>query len=255
MFGNPQKTVIGMVHLAPLLTFQDHPGLKVMLERATCDFNALQTAWFDAVLIENDDDKPSTEFANSAQIANFSIIAHEIAKIAKIPIGVQVMLNDWKASIDIAKLVGATFIRIDVFVDDVYSENWDLEIKPDPKQIMDYKNSVYPELIILTDIQVKHKTMLDKKKTLTQSAKEAIDAGSDGLIISGRATGEETPIEKIIEIKTTCPNFPVWVGAGINEKNIGEQLKIVDGIIVGTSIKTGDKIDLNKAKNLINLVK
>ena len=236
-----------MIHLPPLLSIRGFLGMKKTIDKALADLSVLEKAGFNGALIENDDDKPHTEFANIAQVASFSIIANEVCKNAKIPIGVQVMLNDWRASFAISKAVGAQFTRLDVFVDHVDCK-WG-EIKPDPTKIINYKNKIYPELLLLTDIQVKYKKMI-KPRPLIASATLAINNGSDGLIITGRATGVETPIEKIQEVRKNLPNFPIFVGAGVNEKNIREQFSIANGAIVGTSIKRGNKVDFRKASAL-----
>lgn len=248
IFYPKKKIIIGMIHLPPLLSYPDFPGLDYCIEKSLSDLKNLEEAGFSGALIENDYDQPHTEFANPAQISSFTAIAYEVCKVAKIPIGVQMMLNDWKSSFAIAKVVGAKFTRLDVFVDHVTCQ-W-CEINPNPKEIMEYKNKIYPELFLFSDIQVKYKEMLEAK-SLTSSAKEAINSGADALIVTGEATGKETPIAKILLIKKTYTNFPLFAGSGISKENIKEQLQIADGVIVGTSIKIGDRVDLTKAKELI----
>ena len=251
IFGKQDGILIGMIHLAPLLSIKGFLGMEKMIAKALADLSALEKAGFGGALIENDDDKPHTEFANEAQIASFSVIADEVCRVAKIPIGVQMMLNDWRASFAIAKAVGAKFTRLDVFVDHVNSE-WG-EINPSPAKIVAYKNKIYPELLLLADIQVKYKTMV-RPRPLTKSAELAILHGADGLIVTGEATGVETPIEKIREVRKKFPQFPIFVGAGVNEKNIREQLSVANGAIVGTSIKTSERIDLRKAVRLVKMI-
>jgi len=247
IFGKEKNIIIGMLHLPPLLSIKGFLGMEKTIKLVLADLAVLEKAGFSGALIENDNDKPHTEFASSAQVASFTAIANEVVKKAKIPIGVQMMLNDWQASFEIAKAVGAKFTRLDVFVDNV-SCKW-CTINPNPKKIIEYKNKIYPELLLLTDIQVKYKTML-KPRALTKSAELAIKNKSDGLIITGSATGEETPIEKIKEVRKKFPNFTIFVGAGVNKNNIKEQLSFATGAIVGTSIKVGGKINLKKAVGL-----
>lgn len=247
IFGKKDGILIGMIHLPPLLSIKGFPGMKKIIAGALADLSALEKAGFDGALVENDNDKPHTEFENEAQIASFSVVANEVCQVAKIPIGVQMMLNDWRASFAIAKAVGAKFTRLDVFVDHV-SSKWG-EISPVPAEIISYKNSIYPELLLFTDIQVKYKTML-KLRPLAESAKLAIHYGSDGLVITGEATGIETPTEKIMEVRKKFLQFPIFVGAGVNEKNIREQFSVANGAIVGTSIKSGNKINARKAIRL-----
>ncbi|MCX6712968.1 MAG: BtpA/SgcQ family protein [Candidatus Vogelbacteria bacterium] len=247
VFGKKHNILIGMIHLPPLMSVAGFPGMDRSVAKALADLRALEVAGFDGALIENDDDKPHTEFANNAQVASFTAIANEVCQKAKIPIGVQMMLNDWQASLAIAKAVGASFTRLDVFVDHVTCE-WG-EINPDPRKIVAYKEKICPGVLLLTDLQVKYKKMV-KSRSLSDSAALAIKSGSDGLIVTGEATGKETPIEKVVEVKKRFPDFPVFIGAGINTKNIRDQFKIADGAIVGTSIKNGNKISYHKARLL-----
>ena len=122
IFGKEKNILIGMIHLPSLLSMEGFSGIEKMVKNAIADLKNLEAAGFDAVLVENDNDKPHTEFANAAQIANLTVVAREVCKQAKIPVGVQMMLNDWEASFSIAKAVGAKFTRLDVFVDDVTCE-------------------------------------------------------------------------------------------------------------------------------------
>jgi len=252
IFNSKSKVLIGMIHLPPLLSYPSFPGMDACIKKALYDLHALEQAGFDGVLLENDNDQPHTEFANQAQISSFAVIAREVCKNASIPVGVQMMLNDWKSTFAIATSVDAKFCRLDVFVDDVSSQ-WG-EIHPDPEKIMLEKKKIAPNIAIFTDIQVKHKTMLIKK-SLEQSASEALDYGVDAVIVTGDATGQETPMEKILRVKKAFPKSIVLVGAGVNSDNIVDQLSVADGAIVGTSIKIGTCIDLEKATNLVVVAK
>jgi len=242
-FYNKRKQIVGMIHLPPLLSYIGFSGIKHCVEAALVDLKALEEAGFDGALLENDNDKPHTEFANPAQISAFTVIAKEVMDKAKISIGVQVMLNDWRASFAIAKVVGAEFTRLDVFVDKVSSE-WG-EINPDPEEIIAYKNKIYPELVLLSDIQVKHKKMIEHKDLLV-SAKQAVECGANGLVITGEATGQEASMEDLVKVRDAFPNIPIWVGSGVNHRNIQEQLSVADGAIVGETFDNESKSFIEK---------
>lgn len=252
LFGKQSKILIGMIHLPSLLSTSRFSNMEDVLSKAIKDLDALESAGFDGALIENYNDRPLTEFANEAQISCMTVIAAEIMKRARIKVGVQMMLNDWKASFAISAAVGAHFTRLDVFVDNVSAECG--EIRPVPADIMAYKRSIAPNVVLLTDIHVKHKIMLDSS-TLEESALRAIEEGSDGLIITGEATGQETPVENVRRIREQYPDACVFIGAGVNESNAAEQLSIAHGAIVGTSIKSGDHVDADKAKTLASMVR
>ena len=95
--------------------------------------------------------------------------------------------------------------------------------------------------------------MLDKK-TLVQSAKEAIKSGSDGLIVTGNWTGNPPSVEDCRIVKKVAGEIPVLVGSGLNIENAKSLLKITDGAIVGTSIKSGEYINYQKARNLLKTI-
>ncbi len=247
VFGKEKNILIGMIHLPPLLPLPGFPGMLQSIGKALADLKALQKAGFDGALIQNDQDKPHTEFATSGQVASFTVIASKVCEKARIPIGVQVMLNDWRSSFEIAIIAGAAFIRLDVFVDDVTCE-WG-EIRPIPAKILAYNNGIYPNLLLLTDIQLKKKTMI-RPRPLPTSAALAIDNGSDGLVVTAVAGDTETLAEKLRRKKDSA-RFPIFVGSGVNADNVRELLKNVNGAFVGTSIKTGDRVDVRKAVELV----
>lgn len=247
VFGKTDGILIGMIHLPPLKSLQGYPGDQLVIEKALADLRALEAAGFDGALLENENDKPHTEFANTEQIECITAVAKAVRGGARIPFGVQLLLNDWKASFDVARETRASFTRLDVFVDHVACE-WG-EIDPDPAEIIAYKNRACPALLLFTDIQVKYKTMVHPRP-LSASAELAIRYGSDGLIVTGAATGAETPLEKIKEIRNAFPDAFMLIGAGVDKTNIKSQLALANGAIIGTSVKTGEYVDVSKARAL-----
>ena len=243
------KPLIGMVHLENLVNCEN---LVRAIERAVQDAKALADAGFDGALIENYYDYPEAEFVQPEQTAAAAIISHEVRKaLPHFTLGVQLLLNDYKASFAICKAINAEFSRLDVFVDDMTGK-WG-DIFPETEKIMAEKNRLCPNLLLLTDIQVKHKVMLDPNKTLETSALQAIRAGSDGIIVTSEKTGEETPMGTIISAKSAVQDFPVIIGAGVQADNIQAQLEIADGAIVGTALMTDGKVDFDKAKQLVEI--
>jgi hypothetical protein len=185
-----------------------------------------------------------------------AIVAYELARIAKIPLGIEVLLNDPKASLAIAKTTGLKFIRTDYFVDRMTREGYG-EFEINPKALMAYKKKIKAERIkIFADIQVKYATMIDKKKSISTSVKEAISNGADGAIISGTISGVEPNIKDVKEAKAAAENkVPVIIGSGFSSKNAKKLLKFADWAIVGNSIKTNGLVDAKKAHDLIKLIK
>ena len=98
------KTVlIGMVHLLPTMSYDEWSGMEEMLDKALKDLKALQDGGADGALIENDGDHPCQVLGVSDVVVPITVVARELSKVSKIPLGVEVLLNDPKASLAIAK--------------------------------------------------------------------------------------------------------------------------------------------------------
>jgi uncharacterized protein len=252
---NKKQLIIGMIHLPATLSYHDWPGLNEFIKKAKKDLLSLEEGGIDAALIENDGDHPCQVKGVADVVAPMTIVAYELAKIAKIPIGVEVLLNDPNASLAIAKTCGLSFIRTDYFVDKMTREIYG-EFEIDPTGLLAYRHKIGADDVkILADVQVKYATMIDKTKTIAMSVEEAIKAGADGVIITGTKTGEK-PITFDIKVAKNTVNgrIPVLIGSGLSIKNVNKLIKFADGAVVGSSIKTGDYVDILKVRNLITKI-
>ena len=243
-----------MVHCLPLpktANFSDN--CDYIIEQAVTDGKKLEEAGCDAICIENMGDTPLKPTMDVPQTAALAAIAALIRREVSIPIGIDAAFNDFKASLSIAKFLDAVFVRVPVFVDTVVYFGG--TIQPAAAECMVYRKELFGrDIMIFADIQVKYTRMLLPEVTLEESALNAAACGADALIVTGRASGDETPIESIDKIKRTV-SIPVIAGSGVTEQNIKEQMRIADGAIVGSGLKEGglisNPIDLAMSRNLI----
>lgn len=231
-------TVIGMVHCLPLPGTPGFDGdFNRIIEHAVADAVTLEKAGVDAVIVENMGDTPFTALLTTAQVAALSAAAYAVGKNVKIPIGIDAAFNDCKASLSIAGMAGADFIRVPVFVDTVVFS--DGVIRPVARECVEFRKQMgLKHVKILADVQVKHAHMLLPYITIEQSAKEAADNGADGIIVTGSVIGEETPLDMIQRVKKVV-KLPVLAGSGVKASNIKAQMEIADGAIIGSSLKEG----------------
>ncbi len=243
-----------MIHLLPTMSYGKWPGIEKMLDKATKDLRALQEGGINAALIENDGDSPCQVEGVADVVAPMTIVAHELSKISKIPLGIEVLLNDPKASLSIAKTCGLQFIRTDYFVDRMMRPKYG-EFIIDPKGLMAFREKIGATKVkIYTDVQVKYATMLEKK-TLTRSVKQAMKMGSNGVVVSGTITGIKPLASDVAEAKAAAKNsVPVIIGSGFSTENAKELLQYADWAIVGNSVKTSGLVDVKKVKKLMKLV-
>ena len=232
-----RKVVIGAIHFPPLFGYSEFPGLKIALNNALKDLNAFEKGGIDGVIIENNYDIPHKIIVELQTVDAMVFLGNKIKEKTKLPIGVNVLWNDFKASLFIAKTIGARFIRVPVFVDKIKTDCG--VITGNPKEVPRYQKEIKAENIALfTDIQVKHAKLLNKRP-IEKAAMEAIKFGSDSLIISGKWTGQAPYLKELKAVRKTVEEFPILVGSGADKKNINELLKYADGVIVSTFLKEG----------------
>ena len=201
--------LIGMVHCLPLPGTMNYGGsMDAIVDKATEDAHALETAGFDAVLVE---------------------------ATMHIPMGVSYLTPDCRDVFSIAKASGADFVRITAFVDTLHFPVG--TVQPCAVQAWEVRREGnMQDISILADIQVKHAELVYPQTTLEQSAYLAQAQGADAIVVTGNATGEETPMETIRRVAKVS-KIPIVVGSGVAPSNVRTQMELARGFIVGTSVK------------------
>jgi len=257
IFPKP-KSIIGMIALPPLLGYPEFSDLSSIIERALGDLNTLQQSSIDGVCVENDYDQPHQLTVGPEIVAAFTMIAKEVKRHANVPVGLQVLLNDWRASLAIAKIIDAEFVRLDFFVDKVRIAAGVIE--PQPDQVISYRKKIKAEnVLLLTDVQVKYSEVLESGKSLTTSIQQAINHHSDAIIITGKTTGESPTVEDLMEARCAAGDFPVLIGSGTTSENVAALFRYADGAIVGTAFKKStashERVIAERVKRLIDAAK
>ncbi|MFH0712658.1 MAG: BtpA/SgcQ family protein [Candidatus Jorgensenbacteria bacterium] len=238
IFKKEHGIIIGAIHFPPLLGYPDFPGMKAASRNALQDLKAFSRGGADGVIFENNYDIPHTVEADSGTVASMAYLGAEIMRSASIPVGVNVLWNDFKTGLVLAKILNLSFIRIPVFVDTVKTNCG--VIKGNAREVVAFRKKIKAERVALfTDIHVKHSKLLSRY-SIIESARRAIKAGSDGLIVTGKWTGDAPSIDELARVRRVVGKFPILVGSGADEKNINTLLRYANGVIVGTSLKQGN---------------
>jgi membrane complex biogenesis BtpA family protein len=247
-----RKPLIGMIHLPLLPGYQGYQGEDYLVAKALKDLVALEQAGIDGVLIENHEGIPGFVKATNEIKTVFESVIKKVMTCSYLPVGMEI-IYDMPATVKIASEVGCDFVRLDVFADTVLTR-WGIvgESCGEVKKILQ-NNKNKP--LLLTDVHVKH-AKVTSGRGLKESLKRSLFFGSDGLVITGPWTGLAPRIKDLkLASKIGENKAPVIVGSGLSSENALNLLRYADGAIVGTSIKAGKYIDLNKAQKLIKLVK
>lgn len=258
LFGT-EKPIVGMLHLLPLpgSPIYDGTGLKPVIERALKEAEALVAGGVNALEVENYND-PSY-FPNDApaeSIASLSIVAHEIHKaFPEIPLGI-CLLADPMASIAVAHASGAKFMRATFFTEASVDVSGLATRKP--HEILRYRKFLDPSIKLFADVHIKHSAPL-AMRPIEESAYDAAYFLADAVILSGKHTGFQTPVEDVKKVRSVLPNFPIFIGSGTNIENAGDLLKYASGAIVGSSLKfdgnAENTVDENRVKEFMSVVK
>jgi membrane complex biogenesis BtpA family protein len=258
------KPIIGAVHFRTLPGFNGFTDLEGVYTSAKQDLLSLQRGGVDAVIFENNYDLPHKIIVGHETTAAMTYLITRLKSLITTPYGVSVLWNDYRSALSIAQTCQASFVRIPAFVDDVQTQYG--PVFSNPTDVINYRHQIMAEDISLfTDIQVKHSQMIKANKTIQLSAKQAIISGSNGLIITGKWTGQAPDINKLKIIKNLNLNSPVIIGSGVSVDNISNLINLTDGFIVSTSLKTpsgyslaniydqNSRISQAKVRQLVNL--
>ena len=238
------KRLIGMVHLGPLPgSPRDQGDFDGVLRRADTDARALVAGGADAIMVENFFDAP---------FAKDSVPPHTLAALTRaalvvraaapnIPLGINCLRNDAKGALAIAHIVGAQFVRVNVWVGAAVTDQGIIEGAA--REGILYRKQLGAEHIqIFTDVFVKHAAQLgDGTQTIQDAAKDAVLRGmADALIVSGSATGSGTSVSDVASVAEAVPGIPVLVGSGFGITTATALLQAgAAGAIVGSSLKVG----------------
>jgi uncharacterized protein len=178
------------------------------------------------------------------------------AKTSSLKLGVEVLWHYPYETLKLAALTNADFVRIDFFSDPMTADG--VIVPMESEAIINYKNMVgASKTKLFTDIQVKYAEMIDSTTTMTESAERAINSGSQGVIVSGRKSGQPPALSDVGDAKNGARTYDVIIGSGFSIQNGKDLLQFADGIIVGTSIsvKTGGPLVEDKVRELMDFMR
>jgi uncharacterized protein len=169
-----------------------------------------------------------------------AVVIGEIRRGVSLPLGVNVLRSDALSALAIAAATGARFVRVNVHVGAVVADQGLLQ--SNAHDTLRYRRLLGADVKILADVQAKHGVPL-APVPIEQEARDCVNRGlADGLVVSGAATGEPTPMGDIKRVRGAVPDVPLLVGSGVTAETVAELLSIADGVIVGTAVKRDGRL-------------
>ena len=228
-----------MVHLAPLPGSPGWSGdLEAVRSRALADAGALVEGGFQAVMVENFHDVPFfPERVPPVTVASMTAVIGAIGReFPDLRLGVNVLRNDARAALGIAAATEADFVRVNVHIGAVVTDQGTIEGQA--WQSLRLRKELGLEQVgILADVRVKHARPLVERPLAEEARDLRLRGLADGIIVSGAATGQGADPEELRQVREALPDCPLLVGSGMTCYNVSLFSPWADGYIVGTSIQ------------------
>lgn len=172
--------------------------------------------------------------------------------------GINILPNNFELAYALAAAYNLDFIQLDYI-----SGNYENPRNPrNPVNIDVYHfekfRKKFPEIKILGGVHPKYYKPIEGSNLMEdiQNAKKLCDA----IVVTGAGTGKETPLDKIKHFKSLVGNdFPIIIGAGLDEFNVSEQLCEADGAIVGSYLKANGqaygRVEMDRVIDFMHAVK
>jgi uncharacterized protein len=260
VFPNTSQPIIGMLHLPPLPGSYNYDGqaLDDIVAYALRESEILATSGFDGFLLQNAGDRPASLEVCPEKVAYMAVIGAAVRRAhPSHPLGVNVCWNVPKATIAVCHAAGGRFIRLEhVYIGMAITAHG-------PVYGCAYEATQYLKLLdakhiqIYADVYEAHSTPIGRMP-IEQAAQQATsDCQAHAVIITGRTFAES--MEMIQAIKRAAPAVPVILGGGSNPTNVGEALRLADGIMVGRGLKASQDllapIERDKAETYMEAVR
>lgn len=229
-----RPTFVGVVHLPPLPgSPRPSPGLDAIVARATADAVTLARGGADAVIVENFGDAPF----DGDQVAPYTVAAMTRVCLAvraaapSLKLGVNVLRNDARAALSIAHAVGGSFVRVNVHVGAMVTDQGVLEGKA--RATLLERARLGASVAIVADVRVKHAVPLGNPD-LADLARDTVHRGlAETVVVTGSGTGRRADPADWRTVRDAVPTTPVWIGSGFDPES-ASAFPGLAGAIVGT---------------------
>jgi membrane complex biogenesis BtpA family protein len=237
-----RKPVIACVHLLPLPGAPLYQGnMRQIYDTALADVAIFQRYPLDGLIVENFRDVPFyPHHLPPETVAALAAVTREIVGVARVPVGVNALRHDARAALAVATASQAAFIRVNVHMGAVISDQGILQGMS--HETLRLRAALRSAVLIFADVGVKHATPLGDRG-LGLETRDLSERGMvDAIIVSGVWTGAETSPDDIALVRQHTA-LPVLLGSGATPENLPRVYDKVDGLIVGSTFKKDGRAD------------
>ncbi|MGW3351303.1 BtpA/SgcQ family protein [Nonomuraea rubra] len=254
------KLIIGMVHLQPLpgTPYHEEGSFPRTLDVAVESARALSDGGADGCLVQTvervyrvDDE------SDAARTAAMTLVVNAIVQATGpgFQVGVQLMRNALRASLAVATVTGASFIRAGALVGATLTEHG--LVTADPMGVMEYRRRIGAQGVrVLADVDSSHFTWYGGGKPTAEVARAAVKVGADAVVL-GHADERRTT-ELITSVREAVPGVQIILAGHTDHANAARLLARADGAFVGGCLERGGwggSIDVDLVRRYVEIVR
>lgn len=235
LFPSPQP-LIACLHLLPLPGSPQYGGtMRAVYDTALAEVEILARYPVAGFIVENFRDIPFYPQRLPAEtVAALATVTREIVRLTRLPVGVNALRNDAPAAMAVATAAEAQFIRVNVHMGAVVSDQGVLQGAS--HETLRLRAALRSSVLVFADVGVKHATPLTPRSLATETRDVSERGLADAVIVSGESTGAATSLDDIATVRQHT-HLPVLVGSGTTPETLPQLYANVDGFIVGSYLK------------------
>lgn len=254
-----EKAIIAMCHMQAMPGdpyYDKEKGMKMVVEKAKQDLEALQEGGVDAVMFSNEFSLPYLTKVRTETVAAMARVIGELQPYISIPYGVN-CLWDPIASLDLAVAVDAQFVR-EIFTG-VYASDFGLW-NTNCGEVVRHQRAIGAENVkLLFNIVPEAAKYLADREIESIAKTTVFNCRPDALCVSGATAGSATDPEVLRRAKSAAGDTVVLANTGCRVNTIENLLSIADGAVVGTTFKYDGKFenqtDVKRVREFMDKVK
>ncbi len=254
-----EKAIIAMCHMQAMPGdpyYDKEKGMKMVVEKAKQDLEALQEGGVDAVMFSNEFSLPYLTKVRTETVAAMARVIGELQPYISIPYGVN-CLWDPIASLDLAVAVDAKFVR-EIFTG-VYASDFGLW-NTNCGEVVRHQRAIGAENVkLLFNIVPEAAKYLADREIESIAKTTVFNCRPDALCVSGATAGSATDPEILRRAKSAAGDTVVLANTGCRVNTIENLLNIADGAVVGTTFKYDGKFenqtDVKRVREFMDKVK
>ncbi len=225
-----------MIHLPAL---PGTPGSALspseIVARAVSEAKLYRDAGITTVLLENMHDRPYVRRCGPEVVATMTAATRAVVELGDLYVGVQVLAGCNREALAVAHAAGAHFVRVEGFV---FAHVGDEGVhQACAGELLRFRRALgAEEILVFADIKKKHAShALTGDVDLVQTAKAAAFFLADGVVVTGRETGDPVRPEDLDGLRELGPL--VAVGSGVAPEQLSALVGRAHLLIVGSWLK------------------